>query len=186
MLSQFYKSQPISCDDTKRRPLRVLETQQMIWCSEVQLSRRAIIRDCLVKVALARRSLTAKVVLALLAWAVLPGLVHAWDGPFPINSGGQVPQDQVHLSLDRPTCHALGTFLFKLKSSSKYKKVGQLSFRFLDADGQVVGSMKKKYRLPAHGTTLMRKYASCQKAYAFLVRHEPMNLGHSGSGSLLN
>ena len=98
----------------------------------------------------------------------------AWRGPFPLADKSPVITDKPLIAVESYVCHATGGFAFRLASHSKFKRVGNLRFKFLDADGNDVGSVASTYRLKPKGNTLVAKYSPCLQASAFSVRHEPI------------
>ena len=99
---------------------------------------------------------------------------NAWRGPFQLADKSAVITDKPLIAVERYVCHATGGFAFRLASHSKFKRVGNLRFKFLDADGNDVGSVASTYRLKPKGNTLVAKYSPCLQASAFSVRHEPI------------
>ena len=101
----------------------------------------------------------------------------AWEGPYPINA----PRESEQLFTDKPliamrdySCHQTGGFLFRIESESKFMRVGKLRVRFLDADGNALGSVAEEYKLQPKSRRLVAKYSPCAQAAAFSFRHEPL------------
>lgn len=101
----------------------------------------------------------------------------AWEGPYPINA----PQDSEQLFTDKPliamrdySCHKTGGFLFRIESESKFMRVGKLRVKFLDANGNALGSVAEEYKLQPKSQRLFAKYSPCAQAAAFSLRHEPL------------
>ena len=99
---------------------------------------------------------------------------NAWQGPFPLADKSAVITDKPLIAVESYVCHVTGGFAFRLESHSKFKRVGNLRFKFLDSDGNDVGSVASTYRLEPRGNTLVAKYSPCLQASAFSVRHEPI------------
>ena len=98
----------------------------------------------------------------------------AWQGPFPLADKSAVITDKPLIAVESYSCHASGGFAFRVTSESKFKRVGNLRFKFLDAEGNDVGSVTSAYRLKPKSTALLSKYSPCLRASAFSVRHEPI------------
>ena len=98
----------------------------------------------------------------------------AWQGPFPLADKSAVITDKPLIAVESYSCHASGGFAFRVTSDSKFKRVGNLRFKFLDAEGNDVGSVTSAYRLKPKSTALLSKYSPCLRASAFSVRHEPI------------
>ena len=98
----------------------------------------------------------------------------AWQGPFPLADKSAVITDKPLIAVESYSCHASGGFAFRVTSDSKFKRVGNLRFKFLDAEGNDVGSVSSPYRLKPKSTALLSKYSPCLRASAFSVRHEPI------------
>ena len=98
----------------------------------------------------------------------------AWQGPFRLADKSAVITDKPLIAVESYSCHASGGFAFRVTSESKFKRVGNLRFKFLDAEGNDVGSVTSAYRLKPKSTALLSKYSPCLRASAFSVRHEPI------------
>ena len=98
----------------------------------------------------------------------------AWQGPFSLEDVSPVVTDKPLIAVNSYTCHASGGFAFRVASKSKFKRVGKLRFKFLDSEGNDVGSVAGASRLQPKSTTLMSRYSPCLQAAAFTVRHEPI------------
>ncbi len=98
----------------------------------------------------------------------------AWQGPFSLENVAPVVTDKPLIAVNSYTCHASGGFTFRVASASKFKRVGKLRIKFLDSDGNEVGSVAGAYRLQPKSNILMSKYSPCSQAAAFAVRHEPI------------
>ena len=98
----------------------------------------------------------------------------AWQGPFPLDDKSAVVTDKPLIAVESYSCHASGGFAFRVASDSKFKRVGNLRFKFLDAEGNDVGSVSSAYRLKPKSNALLSKYSPCLRASAFSVRHEPI------------
>ena len=98
----------------------------------------------------------------------------AWRGPFPLDDKSAVVTDKPLIAVASYSCHASGGFAFRVASDSKFKRVGNLRFKFLDAEGNDVGSVSGAYRLSPKSNALLSKYSPCLRASAFSVRHEPI------------
>ena len=121
-----------------------------------------------------RQRLRSSAFIALLGAA---NTLMAWEGPYPINA----PQDSEQLFTDKPliamrdySCHQTGGFLFRIESESKFMRVGKLRVRFLDAEGNALGSVAEEYKLQPKSRRLVSKYSPCAQAAAFSFRHEPL------------
>ena len=112
-------------------------------------------------------------IVSALLFAVLPD-AKAWQGPFSLEDVAPVVTDKPLIAVNSYTCHASGGFAFRVASESKFKRIGKLRFKFLDSDGNDVGSVAGAYRLQPKSNTLMSKYSPCLQAAAFTVRHEPI------------
>ena len=99
---------------------------------------------------------------------------NAWQGPFSLKDVAPVVTDKPLIAVNSYTCHVSGGFTFRVASASNFKRVGKLRIKFLDADGNEVGSVAGAYRLPPKSNILMSKYSPCSQAAAFAVRHEPI------------
>ena len=117
------------------------------------------------------RCLMATVVVFLLT--VCPD-ARAWQGPFSLQEGVPVVTDKPLIAVNSYTCHASGGFAFRVASESKFKRIGKLRFKFLDSNGNDVGSVASAYRLQPKSEELIAKYSPCLQAAAFSVRHEPI------------
>jgi hypothetical protein len=104
---------------------------------------------------------------------VLPD-AKAWQGPFSLENVAPVVTDKPLIAVKSYTCHASGGFAFRVASESKFRRVGKLRIKFLDSDGNEVGSVAGAYRLQAKSNTLISKYSPCSQAAAFTLRHEPI------------
>jgi hypothetical protein len=98
----------------------------------------------------------------------------AWQGPFALANEGTVITDKPLIAVESHACHATGGFAFRVASDSKFKRVGKLRFKFLDANGNDVGSIASAYRLKPKSKELLAKYSPCLQASSFEVRHEPI------------
>ena len=98
----------------------------------------------------------------------------AWQGPFALADEGTVITDKPLIAVESYACHATGGFAFRVASDSKFKRVGKLRFKFLDAYGNDVGSVASAYRLKPKSKELLAKYSPCLQASSFAVRHEPI------------
>ena len=115
------------------------------------------------------------VLVALCAAALLTSpQAEAWQGPFALAYEGTVITDKPLIAVESYACHASGGFAFRVASDSKFKRVGKLRFKFLDADGNDVGSVASAYRLEPKSKELLAKYSPCLQASSFTVRHEPI------------
>lgn len=111
----------------------------------------------------------------LCAAALLTGQqAQAWEGPYPLADEATVITDKPLIAVESYACHATGGFAFRVASDSKFKRVGKLRFKFLDADGNEVGSVASAYRLQPKSRELLSKYSPCLQASSFAVRHEPI------------
>ena len=106
-------------------------------------------------------------------FAVFPE-AKAWQGPFSLEDVSPVVTDKPLIAVNSYTCHASGGFAFRVASKSKFKRVGKLRFKFLDSEGNDVGSVAGAYRLQPMSNTLLSRYSPCLQAAAFTVRHEPI------------
>ena len=98
----------------------------------------------------------------------------AWQGPFSLEDVSPVVTDKPLIAVNSYTCHASGGFAFRVASQSKFRRVGKLRFKFLDSEGNDVGSVAGAYRLQPKSNTLLSRYSPCLQAAAFTVRHEPI------------
>lgn len=98
----------------------------------------------------------------------------AWQGPFLLANEIAVITDKPLIAVESYVCHATGGFAFRVASDSKFKRMGKLRFKFLDADGNDVGSVASAYRLKPKSKELLAKYSPCLQAASFAVRHEPI------------
>ncbi|MDC3124636.1 hypothetical protein OBB00_07980 [Gammaproteobacteria bacterium] len=98
----------------------------------------------------------------------------AWQGPFSLEDAAPVVTDKPLIAVNSYTCHASGGFAFRVASKSKFERMGKLRFKFLDSEGNDVGSVASAYRLQPESNTLLSKYSPCLQAAAFTVRHEPI------------
>ena len=98
----------------------------------------------------------------------------AWQGPFSLEDVAPVVTDKPLIAVNDYTCHASGGFAFRVASESKFKRVGKLRIKFLDSEGNEVGSVAGAYRLQPKSNTLMSMYSPCSQAASFAVRHEPI------------
>ena len=119
----------------------------------------------------ARPFLMAAVIAVL--FAIIPD-AKAWQGPFSLEDAAPVVTDKPLIAVNSYTCHASGGFAFRVASKSKFKRVGKLRFKFLDSEGNDVGSVASAYRLQPKSNTLLSKSSPCLQAAAFTVRHEPI------------
>ena len=85
----------------------------------------------------------------------------AWRGPFPLDDKSAVVTDKPLIAVESYSCHASGGFAFRVASDSKFKRVGNLRFKFLDAEGNDVGSVSSAYRLKPKSNALLSKYSPC-------------------------
>lgn len=104
---------------------------------------------------------------------ITPAL-NAWEGPYAINSSAILATDKATVTLSKTRCHTLGTFIFRLNSGSNHKKVGKIAIRFFDVNGEILGAVRQEYTLQPNVSELLTKYAPCQKAQTFSIRHEPL------------
>lgn len=101
----------------------------------------------------------------------------AWEGPYPISAAedsGQLLTDKPLIAMRDYSCHQTGGFLFRLASTSKFMRVGKLRVKFLDGDGNPLGSIAQEYKLQPKSERLVAKYSPCTQAAAFSMRHEPL------------
>ena len=98
----------------------------------------------------------------------------AWQGPFSLADVAPIVTDKPLIAVNNYTCHASGGFAFRVASESKFRRVGKLRIKFLDSEGNEVGSVAGAYRLQPKSNTLMSMYSPCSQAAFFAVRHEPI------------
>ena len=98
----------------------------------------------------------------------------AWSGPFDISNKRLIVTDKPLIAIKDYACHPTGGFLFRVESSSKFKRVGKIVIKFYDKNGDPVGSIAEEYNLGPKSQTLMAKYSPCNAAKAFTLRHLPL------------